>query len=390
MIFSTEDIIKLSTGSSFSRGEDYYESGCIKKITHTGNRFEGTVSGSLLYKVTLDLEYGDLNFQCSCPYDHGGICKHEVAFALAILDGEYTEKIEIKPGSLADKEEFSKCFKKTDQGKKISFLKQLLDKDSDLQNQFVSFIKSESEDLDEITGINIDEIKGTVHKQLASIDFDDIMENYDPYNGPYYDDEGYFDTANDEISNVFLPYKNKAIKYIKKGNLPDAVRIMLGLYEGIQNLPDLEDNEYEIFYESYDEIALGLLKESFNEITGNIEQIVIQDKWVHKVIDLFFQRYEHIEINYSDIDEEGNEILIYILKHFEKLFLSLINNKNTAEYLYKIIRENGLENMDMAFVLLKIAELKEDEIMWIETAEKFAGFDQKITKQLLEKYKLKK
>jgi len=388
-MFSTEDIINLSTDSSFSRGEDYYESGCIKKIIRTGNRFEGVVSGSSLYKLILNFENEDLNFQCSCPYDHGGLCKHEVAFALAILNGEYTEKIEKKPGSLADKEEFGKCFRNTDQAKKISFLKQLLDKDSDLQNQFVSFIKSESEDLDEITGINIDTIKETVHKQLASIDFDYIVENHDPYNGRYYDDEGYFDTANDEISNVFLPYKNKAIEYVKKGNLPDAVRIMLGLYEATQNLPGFEDNEYEIFYESYDEIALGLLRESFKEITGNIGQVVISDESIHKVLDLFFQRYEHLEVYYPDIEEEGDEILIYILKYFEKLFLSLITNKNTAEYFYKIIRENGLECLDMAFVLLKIAEVTEDEKMWIEMAEKFAESDQKITKQLLERYKFK-
>ncbi len=386
-MFSKEDIINLSTDSSFSRGEDYYESGCIKEITRTGNRFEGTVSGSYLYKVTLDLENGDLNFQCSCPYVYGGLCKHEIAFALAILNGEYTEKIEIKPDPPVDKEEFSKCFKNTDQKKKISFLKQLLDKDSDLQNQFISFIKCGSEDLDEITGIDIDKIKESVHEQLASIDFDNIVENHDPYYGGHYDDEGYFDTANDEISNVFLPYKHKAIEYLKKGNLPDAVRIMLGLYEGIQNLPELEDNEYEIFYESYDDIALGLLREPFEEITGNIGQIVISDESIHKVLDLFFQRYEHIESNYSDIDEKGDEILMYILKHFEKLFLSLITNKNTAGYFYRIIQENGLECLDMAFVLLKIAELTEDEKMWVEMAEKFAGFEQKITKQLLEKYK---
>ncbi len=285
------------------------------------------------------------------------------------------------------KEEFSKCFKNTDQGKKISFLKQLLDKDSDLQNQFVSFIKSESEDLDEITGINIDKIKETVYNQLASIDFDHIVENHDPYYGGHYDDEEYFETANDEISNVFLPYKNRAIEYVKKSNLPDAVRIMLGLYEGAQNLPGFEDNEYEIFYESYNDVALGLLRESFDEITGNIDQIVIADECIHKVLDLYFQRYEHLESNYSDIDEEGNEILMYILKHFEKLFLSLITNKNTAGYFYKIILESELECIDMAFVLLKIAEVTEDEKMWIKTAEKFAGFEQKITKQLLEKYK---
>ena len=385
MIFSTEDIIKLSTDSSFIRGKDYYESGYIEKITRDGNRFEGTVSGSFLYKVTLDMENGNLNFQCSCPYDHGGLCKHEVAFALAILNGEYSEKIEIKSGSLADKEEFSKCFKNTDRGKKINFLKQLLDKDSDLQNQFVSFIKSESEDLDKITGINIDKIREDTYAQLAEIDFDSIVENHDPYSEHYYDDEGYIDTANDEISNVFVPYKNKTIEYVKKGNLPDALRIMLGLYEGTQNLPEFEDNEYDIFYDDYDSVALDLLMESFREIIVCFEQTVIADELVYKILDLFFQRYEQVEIKYSDKDEQ----VIYILKHFEIFFLSLLTNKNTAEYFYEIIRKNELESIDVAFVLLKIAELREDEEMWIESAEKFTEFDPEITKQLLEKYKLR-
>lgn len=384
-MFSKEDIIKLSVGSSFSKGENYYESGCIKEITRMGNRFEGTILGSHLYKVILDLENGNLNFQCSCPYDYGGLCKHEIAFALAILNGEYSEKIEENPGSLTEKEEFNKCFKNNDKEKKIRFLKQLLDKDSDLQNQFISFIKSKSEDLDKITGVNIDKIKEDTYEQLAEIDFDSIVEDHDPYYDRYYDDEGYIDTANDEISSVFEPYKNEAIEYVKKGNLLDAVRIMLGLYEGTQNLPELEDNEYEVFYESYDSVAFDLLKESFREIILCIEQIVIADELVYKTLDLFLQRCKEVEIKYFDKDEQ----VIYNLKDFEKFFLSILTNKNIAEYFYEIIRKNELESIDIAFVLLEIAKLKQNEEMWIENAEKFAEFDSEITKQLLEKYKLK-
>ncbi len=389
-MISNEDIIRLSTDSSFNKGEYLYESGCVSKILRSRNSFEGIVSGSFLYKVTLGIEDGNFDFQCSCPYNHGGICKHEVAFALAILNGEYNEKTETKHDSPADKEAFSKCFKKASQEKKLSFLKQLLNKDSDLQNQFVSFIKNRSEDLDEIIGVNIDKIKEAVHNQLVSIDFDFIVENHDPYNGRDYDDEGYFDEANDEISNVFLPFKNKAIEFVKKGNLQDAVRIMLGLYEGVQNLPSFEENEYEIFYESYNEVALALLRESFDDITGNIEQVVISDESIHKILELFFQRYEYHKAPIAGINKKENETLIYNLKYFEKLFLSLITTKNTAGYFYKIIIKKDLECMDMAFVLLKLAEVVENEKMWIETAERFARFDLKIAKQLLEKYKSKK
>ncbi len=383
-MFCKDDIIKLSSRSSFSRGKDYYENGYIKGITCTENSFEGTVLGSQLYKVKLDLENGVLNFHCSCPYDHGGLCKHEISLALAILNDEYNEKIENMKTSLTDKEEFNRCYLNTDKEKKISFLKHLLDKDSDLQNQFISFIKSKSEDLDKIIGVNIDEIKEDTYEQLAEIDFDSIVEDHDPYNDGYYDDEGYIDTANDEISSVFDPYKNEAIEYVKKGNLLDAVRIMLGLYEGTQNLPELEDNEYEVFYESYDSVAFDLLKETFREIILCIEQIVIADELVFKALDLFFQRCKEVEIKYFDQEEQ----VIYNLRDFEKFFLSIIKNKNIAEYFYEIIRKNELESIDLAFVLLEIAKLKQDEEMWIENAEKFSGFNPEIAKQLLEKYKL--
>ena len=386
-MFSIEDIIEGSTENSYNRGESYYHSGCVKEITRTGNRFQGTVVGSSPYKVVLKLESGYPEFRCSCPYDYLGLCKHEVAFALAVLNGEYSGEPENKDDSTADIKEFKKYFKNSDTKKKISFLEQLLEKDTDLQSQFVLFVKNESGDLDDITGVNIDEIKENVHKGLSSLDFDSIVENHNPYHGGYYDDEGYIDTANDEICNVFLPFKNRAIEYVKKGNLLDAVRIILGLYEGCQNLPDLLENEYEIYYDCYDNVAMGLLRHELDEISAYFEQVVKNDKQVYKAIDLFIQREEYLDLNFSDIDEEGEDIIMYSLKDFEKFFLAMISNKNTAEYFYRIIRENGLELQHMAFVLLKIAEITDDEKLWIETAEKFAPFDQEIMRKLLEKYK---
>lgn len=387
-MFELDNIMELANDASFIKGEDYYNSGRVKKIIKTGNIFEGTVRGTSNYTVTLDISDNDLHFQCTCPYDFEGICKHSVAFALAVLNGKYSNAPGIIPGQ--DKmsaEEFKKIFNAADAQKKQGFLKQLLDKDTDLQSQFIAFIQSKSQKLDDIAGVNIDEIRKKVNDELCSLDFDDIVGNYNPYDGGYYDNEGYVDAAYDEIRDVFRPYITKALEFIKKGNLLDGARIMLGLYEGSQNLPDPENSEYDIFDESYDKAALRILKAQFDEIISAIEQTVKPDEMIHQVFDLVMQRF-----NFFENQEAGNveaENIVYDIKVFETLFIILLINAETASYLYKLVQHNDIECLGMAFVLLKIGVTTGNENLWIDTAESFAEFEPEIAQQLLEKYKLK-
>jgi len=390
--FNIDDIIELATDSSFERGEDYYNMGYVEEIVRDVNRFEGTVSGTYKYKVNLDIENDELNFYCSSPYDHGGICKHEVALALAILNGEYTEKHKIYTHSKEIKpESFKKYFKNADTKKKLNFLKQLLDKDSDLQSQFIEFVKSTTGNLDHLTGVNIITIKEKVFNELASLDFNDIVEDYNQYEYGYYDDEGYIDLAYDMIKDIFDTYNNQAKKYIKKGNLLDAFRIISGMYEGSQNLPELDNDDYYIFDGDYNDRVYEFLTENLNDLGKEIEQIVKSEESILQVIDLIIQRFNYYLNQYTeDEEEEEDQQIRYNLKDFEKLFIALITNEKIANYLHKTIRENDLDCLAMSFVLLKIAEITENEELWTNTAENFAEFEQEITKQLLEKYKQKK
>ena len=391
MLFNLDDIKELATVNSFERGEDLYQSGYVKKVSRIGNRFEGAVQGTYRYYVSLELADNGLSFHCNCPYDHGGICKHSVALALAVLKDEYTGHREVinnlpetKPAA------FDECYNNADIQKKMSFLKQLLDKDTDLQNQFMAFFKSKSENLDSITGINIDLLKKEIHDELNSLDFTDIVESYDPYSDGYYDDDGIIDIAYEAIRDIINPYKNKSLEYLKKGNLLDSIRIVMGMYEASQNLTEPEDSDYDIFYEDYSTVVLDLLIEAFDKITIEIERIVKSDEIISQVIDLIIQRFNYYESLYAGIDDEENEeVIFYHLKIFEKLFISLITDKETAEYFYNIILQNDLERLNMAFVLLKIAEISENEELWISTAETFSEYEQEIGMQLLEKYKQK-
>ena len=68
-----EDILK--------RGLQYFKKGyvtCVDELS--GGEYEATVEGSETYTVHMEIKNGVLNgCYCTCPYDWGPVCKHEVA-----------------------------------------------------------------------------------------------------------------------------------------------------------------------------------------------------------------------------------------------------------------------------------------------------------------------
>jgi uncharacterized Zn finger protein len=79
-------IRKLATAQSFDRGEQYYSRGAITGPTRQDNRIWAECYGSELYQVSAVLTASNVtDLSCSCPYDWGGACKHEVALLLTYL-----------------------------------------------------------------------------------------------------------------------------------------------------------------------------------------------------------------------------------------------------------------------------------------------------------------
>jgi uncharacterized Zn finger protein len=78
----------LSRPQSYDRGTNYHDEGAVVDIVQRGETIRAAVEGSQYepYKVRIDLdETGVVDTRCSCPYDHGGICKHRVAVLLAYV-----------------------------------------------------------------------------------------------------------------------------------------------------------------------------------------------------------------------------------------------------------------------------------------------------------------
>ncbi|MFC6720231.1 SWIM zinc finger domain-containing protein [Natrialbaceae archaeon GCM10025896] len=78
----------MARPQSFERGENYYEQNAVIDIRRRGETLQADVEGSQYepYRVRIELDdTGIVETNCSCPYDHGGICKHRVAVLLTYI-----------------------------------------------------------------------------------------------------------------------------------------------------------------------------------------------------------------------------------------------------------------------------------------------------------------
>ena len=72
------------------RGLEYFEQGYVSEFTTTAvNEYEAIVEGSEDYTVNLIIENDIVvSHHCTCPYDFGPVCKHEVAVLFYMLQNE--------------------------------------------------------------------------------------------------------------------------------------------------------------------------------------------------------------------------------------------------------------------------------------------------------------
>ena len=81
-------IRELARSTSYERGQSYYERGAVSDVVRRGETVRADVEGSQYQPYTATIEFDDAGVartDCSCPYDHGGICKHRVAVLLTCL-----------------------------------------------------------------------------------------------------------------------------------------------------------------------------------------------------------------------------------------------------------------------------------------------------------------
>jgi len=81
-----KQIQQAATERSFDRGKDYYSDGAIVNAMRQEFRIWANCYGSEVYETSVTLNQSGIHTSsCSCPYDWGGMCKHQVALLLTYL-----------------------------------------------------------------------------------------------------------------------------------------------------------------------------------------------------------------------------------------------------------------------------------------------------------------
>ena len=77
---------RLAGAQSFERGGDYAATGRVRSIVDETGTLTAKVQGARLYRVSLSVDGGQVEYSCTCPVGQdGAFCKHCVAAALTWL-----------------------------------------------------------------------------------------------------------------------------------------------------------------------------------------------------------------------------------------------------------------------------------------------------------------
>ncbi|MEO1258874.1 MAG: SWIM zinc finger family protein [Bacteroidota bacterium] len=76
------------------KGINYFAQGYVKSLNKEDNTWQAEVTGTHPYQVSIDVQNGNvLQWNCTCPYDHGPICKHVAAVLYSILEETLKEVV---------------------------------------------------------------------------------------------------------------------------------------------------------------------------------------------------------------------------------------------------------------------------------------------------------
>lgn len=135
------------------RGLSYYSSGHVidfVEITH--NEYQATVAGSEDYSVSLKKKGDSIHeWNCTCPYDYGWVCKHVTAAIFHLLKDTLTidisevpnqksriEPVVMKKRTKSIKTQTKEILKQVPQNEMEEFIQQSLTNNREFRNSFLS------------------------------------------------------------------------------------------------------------------------------------------------------------------------------------------------------------------------------------------------------------
>lgn len=401
-MFTRNYLKSVATPTSFSRGESYFRSGSVGKITREGDEFKAKVHGMHPYKVKLTLRGKEATFKCTCPYDFEGICKHLVALSLAIFDrfgpelaaGKATAKaLDTSPAAL------EAALRDTAAEVQLAFLAGLLRQDDTLRRQFLAQVAPGPvpAPVAAPAAATVESISTQVCEALTDLEFDDeLLSEHAEFYEDYLQDEGdgMLELADAALDEVLVPHAEAVAEALRGGRLAEALRRWVGVFEGSAAATAPQADDYDLFsYEGYPGHVqarwLHLLAEhGADEL---LETSTFAAAETAAALALLVARYQEPAIMPKILAGQRVTLIrpappLSLPPHFYGLLHHLAHDPATAARLRPLLAEVRPAGVELARVLLRVAEVLADDL-WLRTSKTFAAQDATLTVALLDRYR---
>ncbi|HAO60568.1 MAG TPA: hypothetical protein DCQ90_01175 [Erysipelotrichaceae bacterium] len=214
-----DEINEWIDATIISRGKSYFREGRVLSVNEkVSNQFQCLVEGTRDYvvEVTLDEDQEIEYSACTCPYDQGEFCKHEVAAFLAI--DEYLskkDKQELDQDCGSTHRNLDDIFRSMSKDEVVSLLREIVKNDGKLKRRImVKFGDLRDEDL---------------LRQTSKMVRESLEEFVDTYGYTTDDsDEIYCDGVDEALS--------KAHEYLDEGRVMLSIKILLEIYREMNRM----------------------------------------------------------------------------------------------------------------------------------------------------------
>ncbi|MGI4744133.1 MAG: SWIM zinc finger family protein [Janthinobacterium lividum] len=404
-MFTQQYLKSLATATSFSRGKEYFRAGSVGKISRDGDKFMAKVHGTYPYKVQLTLKAGGAKLKCTCPYDFEGLCKHEVALGLAVLQ-QFGPSLAASSGQAdtldASPAALETALRDTAAGVQLAFLAGLLRQDDTLRRQFLLHVGPAPGAAPAPPAApaeaTVESISTEVFEALSDLEFDDeLLSEHAEFYEDYLDDEGdaMLELADQAIDEVLAPHAEAVAAALRGGQLAEALRRWVGVYEGSAAATEPQADDYDLFsYEGY----AGHVQARWLHVLGELgvdeqlenKQFALAE--TQAALALIFGHYQEPAILPKVLGGQRVTLirpqpLLNLPPHFHDLLHTLAHDPATAAQLRPLLEPVLPPDVGLARVLLRVAEVLADDALWLRTAEAFAAQDATLTSALLDRYR---
>jgi hypothetical protein len=227
VLFSNQLAFNIARFSSYERGKEYFEDGCVEKIWKEGDEYKAIVRGTHPYKVSLQFDGEELTYSCSCPFELDGICKHVVA---AIFAFSSDKKFSIPPmQKKTEKNEsiINELISKTTASQQRIFLEKMLKKQPPLVEDLKIFLQGQQS-----TPTTISDYKTKFRNRLDQLDLKELLQMWYQEGEDYYDDQ-YDEFTTESLEDVVDEFIEMGEKYEENQNYGEALKIYQAIFEAL-------------------------------------------------------------------------------------------------------------------------------------------------------------